>query len=157
MAGVIPPGYPPMAPGAPPGPGGPFPGNSAGDLLHILEHIVGLSTIAQRERITLTASVTTAEDILLLDEASLLGTLTTATSVMARMKLKALKRWTERQETLGISVNVQGFTTDECRKIQRNISRVVEGSTRVESRHDSKEKLEKLSDKGQHWENVSVP
>ena len=71
---------------------------------------------------------------------------------MARMKLKALKRWTERQETLGISITVQGFTMDECRKIKRNLSRVVEGSTCAESRHDSKEKLEKFSGKGQHWE-----
>ena len=81
MAGVLP-GTIQIA-DAPPAPvptGGPFPGDPVGDFQHILEHIVGLTTSNQRDRVTINAGVQTVDDLLFIDQESLLSVLPTNTN-----------------------------------------------------------------------------
>ena len=70
------------------------------------------------------------------------------------MKLTALKRWAEEQETLGNGVNIQSFTFDVCKKWQRELSRTKDLRVRSNKRMDngSKERLENFIGRAQHWE-----
>ena len=85
----------------------------------MLDHVVGLTKTAQRDRITVNSIVNETSNILYIDEVSLLGVLTPNTTMMARMKIKSLKHWVERQEGLGVIVDIQDFTTEVCRNVQR--------------------------------------
>ena len=67
------------------------------------------------------------------------------------MRLKAMKRWAEEQETLGKEINIRNFTPEVCKKIQRELSKPPD-KRKDQERTSSKEKLAKFSGKAQHWE-----
>ena len=108
----------PALPAPPPFPAFPLTRNNETDFDHVLEHVTDLVSVAQRARITGTAGVRTEEDLLYIDKELLLDSVTAATMVMSKMKLKALKRWVEEQETLGMTIDITSFTIDVYRKIQ---------------------------------------
>ena len=90
-----------------------FPGDPALDFVHSLEHVILLTTPQMRNVITSMAGVATVKDLLLIDEGSLIDLCTTAISVMSKMRLKTLKRWTEREADIDETVlNIQDFTPD---------------------------------------------
>ena len=103
MTGIPP--VPAPVPAPLPFPAFPLPRTNETDFDHVLEHVINLTTVAQRARIMMTADVTTAEDLLYIDKESLLEAVTANTTIMSKMKLKALKRWAEEQETLGIAIS----------------------------------------------------
>ena len=53
-------------------PGGPFPGNLSADFIHVLQHVIGLLTVIQRERIMLNVKVVTVDYLVFIDKESLL-------------------------------------------------------------------------------------
>lgn len=65
----------------------------------VLEHIIGLDTQAKRNTVTAGAGVTVVEDLLEVDMESLLDCLTANTTVIAKTRLKTLKRWAEEELT----------------------------------------------------------
>ena len=69
----------------------PFPGDQILNFTHSLEHIILLTTPQMRNAITVAAGIQTVEDLLLLDEYSLVNLCTAATSAMSKMRLKILK------------------------------------------------------------------
>ena len=148
MAAIPPATAPPVSP---PFPAFPLPRTNEADFNHVLEHVTNLLTVARRLKITATAGVTTADDLLYIDEDSLLGSVNASTTVMSKMKLKALKRWTEEQETLGKEIDIRGFTLNVCRKIQRELSKSSR-SKRDEERQSGKARLSKFDGKAQHWD-----
>ena len=94
LAAAIPLGRPPPPPLIIPL-GGPFPGTDRGDFEHVLQHVIWLTTSAQRDLILVNAGARTVDDLLLLDEESLTSVLTNNTNQMVRMRLKALKQGLE--------------------------------------------------------------
>ena len=84
----------------------PYPGNSAGSFTHCLEHVVTLTTLNMRNTIVNTAGVGTIDDLLLIDEESLIGLCTTQTTMMTKMKLKTLKRWVEKEADTCLRISI---------------------------------------------------
>ena len=120
----------------------PFPGDPIQDFAHSLEHVILLTTPQMRNAITATAGITRVEDLLLLDEESLTNSCTAATSAMSKMRLKTLKRWTERQADIDEAMlDIQDFTPDVCRKLQRELARTKKTKEEETSVPGSKEKL----------------
>jgi hypothetical protein len=54
------------------------------DFVHVLQHIIGLDTVAKRERVTVQAGVTTVENLLDVETDGLMECLTANTSIMAK-------------------------------------------------------------------------
>ena len=94
LAAAIPLGRPPPPPPII-APGGLFPGTDQENFEHVLQHVTGLTTVAQGDRILVNAGTRTVCDLLLLDEESLTSVLTNNTNQMVRMRLKALKQGLE--------------------------------------------------------------
>ena len=102
----------------------PYPGNLADDFAHCLEHVVTLTTLNMRNAIVKTAGVGTIDYLLLIDEESLIRLCTTQTTVMAKMKLKTLKRWVEKEADIDKStLDIQKFTPEVCKELQRELAR----------------------------------
>ena len=130
----------------------PFPGDPILDFAHSLEHVILLTTPQMRNTITVNAGITTVDDLLLLDEESLINTCTAATSAMSKMRLKTLKRWTERQADVDEgALNIQDFTPEICRELQRELARTKKTKDDETSSQGTKEKLTSFNGKAESW------
>ena len=95
----------------------PLPRTNEDDFEHALQYVTNLVTPAQRTRVTEIAGVTTADDLLYIDEESLLTTVSSSMTIISKMRLKAMKRWAKEQDTLGNEINICNFTPEVFRKI----------------------------------------
>ena len=82
-----------------------------------------LTTVGMRNAIITGAGVNTIEDLLLIYEDSLINACTNNTTVMAKIKLITLKRWTEREADIDETTLDINFTSDIYRELQREIAR----------------------------------
>jgi hypothetical protein len=120
--------------------------------LHILEHFIGLDTVAKRERVTVTAGVRTIDDIMYVKIDRLIGILTANTSVITATRLKTLKQWAEDEYDLEGFNDVGRFTTEVCRERQRTIAQTTKtGGTTGERSADTKATLPNFNGKRENW------
>ena len=130
----------------------PFPGNPTDDFLHVLEHVILLGTNAMRNAITIGAGVMEVNDLLLVDEESLIDSCSATTTVMSKMRLKTLKRWTEKESDLDEgALDVQNFTPDICRSLQKELARTKKSKgEEATASSGSKDKVPQFSGKTEH-------
>jgi hypothetical protein len=130
----------------------PIPEDQPGALLHVLEHIIGLDTPAKRDRVTINAGVTSAEDLLYVELESLIDCLTATTSILAKTRLKTVKRWVEDEFDIEGNIDIRKFTEDICKERQRIIARSVKTTAQqVDKSTVSKEKLSTFNGKRENW------
>ena len=120
-----------------------LPKTNKADFNHVLEHVTILGTPSQRLRIRATSGAMTDNNLLYIDKELLLKTVTATTAVMSKIKLKALKRWTKEQETLGNKIDIHKFTLNVYRKIQQELSKSG-GKKGNEERQSSNARLSKF-------------
>ena len=72
---------------------------------------------------------------------------------MAKMKLKTLKIWTEREADIDeTTLDLQNFTVDICRGLRREISRTKKTKNDEATASGNKEKLVSFNGKAEMWE-----
>jgi hypothetical protein len=71
------------------------PANPVMELLHTLDHGIGLDTVQKSERVTITAGCTTVEDFFYVEMENLIDCLTNNTLIIAKTHLKKLIKWAE--------------------------------------------------------------
>jgi hypothetical protein len=135
---VVPPGpRPPNFPAIIP----PLPGSPQGDFEHVLEYIIGLDTQAKRDCVMVTAGCVTVEDLLYVETKNLLACLEADTPIMAKTRLKTLKKWTEDMFDLSGDVDVANFTLDVCKENQWAIARTAKPAAGKTDKTIAEEKL----------------
>jgi hypothetical protein len=100
----------------------PIPLDPVGAFAHVLEHVIGLDTQAKRDSVTITAGCQTADDLMYVQTESLINCLDPATSIIAKTRLKTMKKWVEDSFDINGSVDISSFTADVCRVNQRAIA-----------------------------------
>jgi hypothetical protein len=93
-----------------------MPDDQPGAFLYVLEHIIGLDTPAKRDRVTVNAGITTAEDLLYVEMDSMIECSTNNTTIIAKTRLKTLKKWAEDEYDIEGNVDVRKFTKIFVRK-----------------------------------------
>ena len=93
-----------------------YPGGVAANFTHNLEHVIGLQQVQQRNRITINAGILEVGDLLLVDEDTIIGTLTPNTSAMCKTRLQALKRWAQDRSDDQAPLDIIIFTPSVCRE-----------------------------------------
>ena len=132
----------------------PFPGDPALDFINSLEHIIKLTSAPMRNAILTGAGVTTVHDLHLIDEESLLDACTAVTPVIAKMRLKTLKRWTEKKAGIDkATFNIQDFIAVECCDLQRELARIKRNKGDGEAKSSSmKDKPTPFNGKAEAWD-----
>jgi len=92
---------------------------------HNLEHIIGLSLVAQRLRITANAGIAEIKDLLLVDEDGIFDAFnaTTNASAMCKTRIWALKRWVQNRSDEQQPMEIILFTPSVCRERQMELGR----------------------------------
>jgi hypothetical protein len=119
----------------------PIPEDPEAAFTHVLEHIIGLDTAAERERVTINGGVRTINDIIYIEIDSLIECLTQNTSVLSRTKLKTLKIWAENEDDLGNGIDLDLFTPEVCRERQKLIAKTTQATTDSLDKLTTREKL----------------
>jgi hypothetical protein len=70
----------------------PMPGDPISDFEHVLEYIIGLDTQQKRDCVMVTAGCTTVDNLLYVETENLLLCLEVDTSIIAKTRLKTLKK-----------------------------------------------------------------
>jgi hypothetical protein len=129
-----------------------IPEDDQGAFVWVLEHVIGLDTDAKRQRVTVNAGCTTAEDLLMVETDSLVDCLTNNTSILSKTKLKTLKRWAEEEYDIEGSVDIRKFTVGVCRERQRQLARTDKTvGQQTEKGTTTKEKLTTFNGKRDNW------
>lgn len=129
-----------------------MPDDQPGAFTYVLEHIIGLDTVAKRERVTINAGVTTAEDLLYVEMDSLIDCLTNNTTIIAKACLKTLKRWAEDEYDIEGQVDIRKFNEEICKERQRNIARSTKAGVQpLDKGTTTKEKLTLFNGKRENW------
>jgi Reverse transcriptase (RNA-dependent DNA polymerase) len=142
-APAVQPVLPPMIP--------PIPNDPAGAFMHVLQHIIGLDTPAKRDRVTINAGITEAEGLLYVEMDSLINSLTPQTSIIAKTRLKTLKRWVEEEYDIEGAIDISKFTDHVCRDLQRSIARSTKPTQQADKGATAKEKLPSFNGKRENW------
>ena len=132
----------------------PIPADSILAFAWVLQYVIGLDTQAKRDRVTVRAGVTQADDLLLVDTDSLLDCLTENTSVMAKTRLKALKLWTKEQFDIHKRITIHDFTQDVCKEKQMLIANPKSSTKTSSDSGSTKEKLRVFNGKRENWTNA---
>lgn len=125
-----------------------FPRNPANDQWSILEIIIILNTISQRNRMTVNKGIEEVDNLLITDDAELLRSFLLATSAMKKMKIKTLKRCAQSESDLGNVLYTQEITVITCRALQSQsdlvTSNELTASTKLGASESWREKLSRL-------------
>jgi hypothetical protein len=172
MAGLAPPQVPPVLPPLvpppivlPPGPVTivapivpnvappvpvipPIPADPQGVFEHVLEYVVGLGTQAKWDCVIVAAGCVTADDLMYVETDNLIACLDPATSIIAKTRLKTLKKWVEEFFDVNGVVDVADFTADICRSNERETTKP---STTQAEKSVTKEKLNVWNGRQDTW------
>ena len=91
--------------------------------------ITGVVIMAQAQLTRLLNNgISTAEDMAMLDNETLMAVMPDATSAMIKMRLKTLKSWIDREFDTVVgqpsgTLDIRRFNTEVCRELQRKLSR----------------------------------
>jgi hypothetical protein len=116
----------------------PLPNDPEAAFNHVLEHIIGLDTVAKRERVIVNGGVRTINNILYIKIDSLIECLTNNTSVLSKTKLKNLKLWAETEDDIGNGIDLNRFTVEVCRERQKVIAKSSRSTTDTSDKHSNK-------------------
>jgi hypothetical protein len=110
-----------------------------------------LDTQAKRHSVTVTAGCQTADDLMHVETESLINCLDPATSIIAKTRLKTLKKWVEDSFDIHGTVDISNFTAAICQDNQRAIARTVKSGTTQVEKTSSKEKLNVWNGRRETW------
>jgi hypothetical protein len=99
-----------------------IPADPQGAFLHVLEHIIGLNTQAKWDCVTITDGCLTADDLMYVETDSLIACLDQATSIIAKTRLKTMKKWVEDAYDVDRSVDISQFIANVYRETQHAIN-----------------------------------
>jgi hypothetical protein len=111
---------------------------------HVLEYIIALDTQAKRDCVMVTAGCVTVEDLLYVETENLLACLEADTPIIAKTRLKTLKKWAKDMFDLSGNVDVADFTLDVCKENQQVIARTAKPAAGKSDKTIAKEKLQYL-------------
>jgi hypothetical protein len=149
MAANVPPFVPPVADATLP----PVPEDPKDALLNVLTHVIGLDTVAKRERITASggAGVTSAIDVLLIYSKGLTERRSPATSGLAKVWLRTMKKWAEETYDIHGDVNIRDFNIEVCERRQMVMARTTRELQQANKGATVKGKLNTFNGKREHW------
>jgi hypothetical protein len=118
----------------------------------VLEYIIGLDTQPKRDKLLITAGCMTAEDLLYVKTENLLACLKADTPIIAKTRLKTLKKWVEDIYDVSGRVDIHAFTLDVCKEHQQAIARTSKPSVAARDKATvMKEKLRTFNGSGNQW------